>query len=236
VDRYLALETPIASGHLGLVAELAAQGRDVVADYGVNCFNPHTARELFGLGAARVVLSVELTADEMGEVAEPWGGRGFDVFMYGRPEGMTLEHCVLSAAFDREVATCRDLCVQKHPDVRLTDPTGKLLAELPGRFSRRKLRPDIERFATYCSAREKYSGEEQVPAMREHLHSETPRVRCKSSNVTFTGISPKLSPRSSMHEASITSGGTISKMLRVLMFRMAIPGECDGGAVVRATL
>jgi putative protease len=37
---------------------------------------------------------------------------------------MTLEHCVLSAAFDREVATCRDLCVQKHPDVRLTDPAG----------------------------------------------------------------------------------------------------------------
>ena len=37
---------------------------------------------------------------------------------------MTLEHCVLSAAFDREVKTCRDLCVQKHPDVRLTDPLG----------------------------------------------------------------------------------------------------------------
>jgi putative protease len=35
---------------------------------------------------------------------------------------MTLEHCVLSAAFDREVTTCRDLCVQKHPDVELTDP------------------------------------------------------------------------------------------------------------------
>jgi putative protease len=124
VDRYLALETPISTGHLGLMAELAALGRDVVADYGVNCFNPHTARELFRLGAGRVVLSVELTADEMAEVVEPWGGRGFDVFMYGRPEGMTLEHCVLSAAFDREVATCRDLCVQKHPDVRLTDPTG----------------------------------------------------------------------------------------------------------------
>ncbi len=124
VDRYLALETPISTGHLGLMAELAGQGRDVVADYGVNCFNPHTARELFRLGAGRVVLSVELTAEEMREVAEPWGGRGFDVFMYGRPEGMTLEHCVLSAAFDREVATCRDLCVQKHPDVRLTDPTG----------------------------------------------------------------------------------------------------------------
>ena len=31
---------------------------------------------------------------------------------------------VLSAAFDREVTTCRDLCVQKHPHVVLTDPTG----------------------------------------------------------------------------------------------------------------
>lgn len=124
MERWLALGTPVSSGHLGLVAELAGQGRDVVADYGVNCFNAHTARELFGLGARRVVLSVELTAEEMAQVAEPWGGRGFDVFGYGRPEGMTLEHCVLSAAFDREVATCRDLCVQKHPDVRLTDPMG----------------------------------------------------------------------------------------------------------------
>jgi len=124
VERYLALGTPIASGHLGLVAELAAQGRDVVADYGVNCFNAHTASELFRLGARRVVLSVELTADEMTQVVAPWGGASFDVFAYGRPEGMTLEHCVLSAAFDRVVTTCRDLCVQKHPDVRLTDPAG----------------------------------------------------------------------------------------------------------------
>jgi putative protease len=37
---------------------------------------------------------------------------------------MTIEHCVLSAAFDREPTTCRDLCVQKHPNVELTDPTG----------------------------------------------------------------------------------------------------------------
>jgi putative protease len=37
---------------------------------------------------------------------------------------MTIEHCVLSAAFDREVTTCRDLCVQKHPNVQLTDPAG----------------------------------------------------------------------------------------------------------------
>src|SRR5437762_11543816 len=37
---------------------------------------------------------------------------------------MTIEHCVLSAAFDRKVATCRDLCVQKHPNVELTDPAG----------------------------------------------------------------------------------------------------------------
>jgi len=124
VERYLSLGTAISSGHLGLVAELAGQGRDVVADYGVNCFNQFTARELFGLGAKRIALSVELTVDEMAQVSAPWGGAGFDVFAYGRPEGMTLEHCVLSAAFDREVTTCRDLCVQKHPDVRLTDPTG----------------------------------------------------------------------------------------------------------------
>ena len=37
---------------------------------------------------------------------------------------MTIEHCVLSAAFDREPTTCRDLCVHKHPVVQLTDPAG----------------------------------------------------------------------------------------------------------------
>jgi putative protease len=37
---------------------------------------------------------------------------------------MTIEHCVLSAAFDREPTTCRDLCVRDHADVQLTDPAG----------------------------------------------------------------------------------------------------------------
>ena len=55
-------------------------------------------------------------------------GRGFDVFVYGRPEGMTIEHCVLSAAFDRVPTTCRDLCVQKHANVTLTDPAGYTFA------------------------------------------------------------------------------------------------------------
>ncbi|HEY6092176.1 MAG TPA: DUF3656 domain-containing protein [Gemmatimonadales bacterium] len=124
VEKWLALRTPLVSGHLGMVAELAAEGRDVVADYAVNVFNQHSAAEVFRLGARRIVLSVELTGGEMAQVAAPWEGRGFEVFVYGRPEGMTLEHCVLSAAFDREVTTCRDLCVQKHPDVALTDPAG----------------------------------------------------------------------------------------------------------------
>jgi len=124
VEKWLALGTPLVSGHLGMVAELAAEGRDVVADYAVNVFNQHSAAEVFRLGARRIVLSVELTGDEMAQVAAPWEAKGFEVFAYGRPEGMTIEHCVLSAAFDREVATCRDLCVQKHPNVELTDPAG----------------------------------------------------------------------------------------------------------------
>jgi putative protease len=124
LDKWLALGTPIVSGHLGLVAELARAGRDVVADYAVNCFNQVTAAEIFRLGARRIVPSIELTVEEMAQVAAPWQGAGFEVFVYGRPEGMTLEHCVLSAAFDRVVTTCRDLCVQKHPNVELTDPAG----------------------------------------------------------------------------------------------------------------
>jgi putative protease len=122
VEKWLALGTALVSGHLGMVAELAAEGRNVVADYAVNVFNQHSAAEVFRLGARRIVLSVELTGAEMAQVAAPWQGRGFEVFVYGRPEGMTLEHCVLSAAFNREVATCRDLCVQKHPNIALTDP------------------------------------------------------------------------------------------------------------------
>jgi putative protease len=70
------------------------------------------------------VASVELDGRELAELAAPWHGRGLDVVVYGRPEGMTIEHCVLSAAFDRVVTTCRDLCVQKHPRVELTDPAG----------------------------------------------------------------------------------------------------------------
>ncbi|MBK8003097.1 MAG: U32 family peptidase [Gemmatimonadetes bacterium] len=124
VDKWLALGTPVLTGHLGLLAELAEAGRDVIADYATNAFNQLTAAELFGLGARGITLSIELTGDEMRQVAAPWGGAGFEVFAYGRPEGMTLEHCVLSAAFDREATTCRDLCVQKHTHVELTDPAG----------------------------------------------------------------------------------------------------------------
>ena len=128
VQKWLDLGLPMLSGHLGLVAELSAAGRDVVADYGVNCFNQHTASELFLLGARRIMLSLELTTEEMLAVSAPWEGTGFDVFLYGRPEGMTIEHCVLSAAFDRTPTTCRDLCVQKHTNVQLTDPAGYTFA------------------------------------------------------------------------------------------------------------
>jgi U32 family peptidase len=124
LDKWLALGLPVVTGHVGLARELAAAGHDVVADYAVNCFNAHTAATYFGLGIRRLVLSVELTVDEMAAVAGPWHGRGFAAVLYGRPEGMTLEHCVLSAAFDRQPTTCRDLCVQAHTDVTLTDPAG----------------------------------------------------------------------------------------------------------------
>ncbi len=124
LDRWLALGLPLLSGHVGLVAKLGRSGRDIVADYGVNCFNQHTAAELFRVGASRVTVSIELTTEEITGVVAPWEGSRFEVVAYGRPEGMTIEHCVLSAAFDREPTTCRDLCVRDHPDVRLTDPAG----------------------------------------------------------------------------------------------------------------
>jgi putative protease len=124
IDKWLDLGLPILSGHLGLVAELSRDGRDVTADYATNAFNAHTAAQLFKIGASRIVASVELTTNELAALVSPWHGEGFDVVLFGRPEGMTIEHCTLSAAFDREPTTCRDLCVQKHTNVELTDPTG----------------------------------------------------------------------------------------------------------------
>jgi putative protease len=128
LDRWLALGFPLVSGHVGLVVELARAGHDVVADYGVNCFNQHTAAQLFARGVRRIVPSIELTTDELSALVAPWGGRGFEIMIFGRPEGMTIEHCVLSAAFNRVPTTCRDLCVQKHPNVSLTDPAGYTFA------------------------------------------------------------------------------------------------------------
>ena len=124
LEKWLQLTLPLETGHLGILAQQSALGRDVMADYATNCFNQHTASEIFSLGASSIILSVELTTDEIAAVVEPWQGRGFGVVVYGRPEGMTIEHCVLSAAFDREPTTCRDLCVQKHTNVELIDPTG----------------------------------------------------------------------------------------------------------------
>jgi putative protease len=128
LNKWLALGLPVVTGHLGLARELAAAGRRVTADYAVNCFNQHTAAALFGFGIERVVLSVELTAGEMAEIAAAGGSAGLGALIYGRPEGMTIEHCVLSAAFDREPTTCRDLCVDKHRNVQLTDPAGYTFA------------------------------------------------------------------------------------------------------------
>jgi U32 family peptidase len=123
-DKWLSLMLPVQTGHLGLLAELGAEGRDVIGDYALNVFNAHTAAEYFRLGASRLTLSVEHTVEEMLAVSSPWQGSRFDAVIFGRPEGMTIEHCVLSAAFDRKVTTCRDLCVQKHTNVSITDPAG----------------------------------------------------------------------------------------------------------------
>ncbi|HUQ48726.1 MAG TPA: DUF3656 domain-containing protein [Gemmatimonadaceae bacterium] len=128
LTKWLDLGLQLSTGHLGLVHELSQQGRDVVADYAVNCFNQHTAAEIFSVGAKRIVFSVELTTEEMLAISEPWNGSGFDAVVFGRPEGMTIEHCVLSAAFDREPTACRDLCVRDHTDVEIIDPTGYAFA------------------------------------------------------------------------------------------------------------
>ena len=72
LDKWLALELPLLSGHIGLVREQAALGRDVIADYATNVFNPHTAAFLFHAGAHRIVPSVELTLNEIGHLVSAW--------------------------------------------------------------------------------------------------------------------------------------------------------------------
>src|SRR5688572_29754543 len=79
LDKWLALDMPLLSGHVGLACELAASGRDVIADYAVNCFNQHTAAELFARGIRGITASVELTVDELRQLVAPWSGEGFEV-------------------------------------------------------------------------------------------------------------------------------------------------------------
>jgi putative protease len=122
--KWLDLGLPVVTGHLGLAQAVAREGRRVTADYAVNCFNPHSVDALLDAGVERLVLSVELTAAEIADTCAIRGAGGLAALVYGRPEGMTIEHCVLSAAFNREPTTCRDLCVEKHPNVELTDPAG----------------------------------------------------------------------------------------------------------------
>jgi putative protease len=124
LDKWLGLPLPLLTGHVGLLGRESAKGRDTAADYAINCFNQHSADALFAMGASNIMLSVELTAREIADLVAPWSGAGFTALAYGRPEGMTIEHCVLSAAFDREPTTCRDLCVSKHANVSLIDPAG----------------------------------------------------------------------------------------------------------------
>jgi putative protease len=122
VDKWLAAGFPLLSGHLGLVAELGGAGRDVVADYAVNAFNEHTAAELFALGAR---------PDRRERGAHRRGDRG-RLASVGRrrlrrarlrpARGDDDRALRALAAFDRVPTTCRDLCVQKHTNVELTDP------------------------------------------------------------------------------------------------------------------
>ena len=125
LDKWLALDLPIVTGHIGLARELAAAGRDVVADYAVNCFNAPTPQPRISAWASRAWSSPSSSRlTRWPPCPRPGTARGFAAIVYGRPEGMTLEHCVLSAAFDRQPTTCRDLCVRAHTDVTLTDPAG----------------------------------------------------------------------------------------------------------------
>ena len=98
---------------------------DVLLETGIDQFALH--QEQRGLVVQLEIAEGQVLENRLLQHA-PREGRGFDTLIYGRPEGMTIEHCVLSAAFDREPATCRDLCVRDHPLVQITDPTGYTFA------------------------------------------------------------------------------------------------------------
>jgi putative protease len=103
LDRYhelasaLSPDSFILCDTLGIAAELAREGRAVVADYHLNLFNSETARALKELGLRRAAASVELSRDELVELARSTGFP-LEVLVHGDLEAMAAEHCVLLAA------------------------------------------------------------------------------------------------------------------------------------------
>ena len=73
---------------------------------GISAYAPHPNAAMLFLD---FMLSKEGGQKVMRDVSGPWEGDGFEVVLYGRPEGMTIEHCVLSAAYERVATTCRGL-------------------------------------------------------------------------------------------------------------------------------
>lgn len=99
---------PALTGNLGTLASLAAAGREVWADSGLNTTNPWTAAVLARAGARTVWLSPELSERQVAAVAAaspvPTG-----LVVFGRTELMVAENCVLAALgpCSRRCGSCR---------------------------------------------------------------------------------------------------------------------------------
>jgi putative protease len=85
-------------GNLGLLAFAAAEacGR-VAADWSLNCMNSLMAADLAELGDGMVVLSCELTMEEMREVARGIGPQRTGAIAHGALELMVSEQCVVGS-------------------------------------------------------------------------------------------------------------------------------------------
>jgi len=87
IEPWLATNLPLLTGHLGLLAEQAGAGRDVVADYATNASTRTRRASCSGLAPSGSLRRWSSPLAELEALARPWGGAGFDVLAYGERRG-----------------------------------------------------------------------------------------------------------------------------------------------------
>lgn len=92
-------------GEIGAAVSAEARyGMKVQADYTINCFNPHTANELFNDGVSGVCLSPELNLEQLVDFR---GLSNLEYLVHGPLPVMVSEHCVRGNVEQAGCAGCK---------------------------------------------------------------------------------------------------------------------------------